>query len=228
MIAFGASDMTKAYIGSTEVTKAYLGDELVWGGSSPALPYDVGVEYLESTGTQWIDTGITCRSYDGITAAFQVNAAQAGNNAYFFYGEGRSYKSGNMELYTARDKTKISFLIQGNTDITLDYTQKFNIDVRNKIATFTDDLGQTIGIADRSHIVDYTCLYTMAVFATHRASILKGEHIRCFKFQIIQDSVIVIDLIPVRVGRVGYMYDTVSGNLLGNSGTGNFILGPDV
>lgn len=34
MIAFGASDMTKAYVGSTEVSKAYLGDELVWGGES--------------------------------------------------------------------------------------------------------------------------------------------------------------------------------------------------
>lgn len=196
-------------------------------GGNP-LPYDAVVEYLESTGTQWIDTGITCRSYDGITAAFQVNAPQVGSNAYIFFGEGRSYTSENMELYTASDKTKISFLIQGNTDITLDYTQKFNIDVRNKIATFTDDLGQTIGIANRSMAPDYTCLYTMAVYATHRANILKGKHIRCFKFQIIQDSVIVIDLIPVRVGQVGYLYDRVSGQLFGNAGTGAFVVGPDV
>ena len=197
-------------------------------GGGKRLPYDAVVEYLESTGSEYIDTGITCRSYDGITAAFQVNAAQEGGNAYTFFGEGMSYSRENMELYTASDKTKISFLIQGNTDITLDYTQKFNIDVRNKIATFTDDLGQTIGIANRSRLPDYTCSYTMAVYASHRANIIKGKHIRCFKFQIIQDSVIVIDLIPVRVGQVGYMYDRVSGQLFGNSGTGEFILGPDV
>ena len=35
------------------------------------------------------------------------------------------------------------------------------------------------------------------------------------------------DFIPVRVGNVGYMYDKVSGQLFGNSGTGSFILGPD-
>ena len=35
------------------------------------------------------------------------------------------------------------------------------------------------------------------------------------------------DLIPVRVGNVGYMYDKVSRQLFGNSGTGDFILGPD-
>ena len=36
------------------------------------------------------------------------------------------------------------------------------------------------------------------------------------------------NFIPVRKGDVGYMYDLVSGQLFGNSGTGNFILGPDI
>lgn len=36
------------------------------------------------------------------------------------------------------------------------------------------------------------------------------------------------NFIPVRVGNIGYMYDKVSGQLFGNSGTGSFILGPDV
>ena len=36
------------------------------------------------------------------------------------------------------------------------------------------------------------------------------------------------DFIPVRKGNVGYMYDRVSGKLFGNSGTGSFVLGPDV
>ncbi len=38
---------------------------------------------------------------------------------------------------------------------------------------------------------------------------------------------IVFDAIPVRVGQVGYMYDKVSGNLLGNAGSGSFVLGND-
>jgi hypothetical protein len=41
------------------------------------------------------------------------------------------------------------------------------------------------------------------------------------------DSNLVRDLIPVRIGNVGYMYDKVSGKLFENQGTGNFILGPD-
>ena len=42
------------------------------------------------------------------------------------------------------------------------------------------------------------------------------------------NNIVLRDLIPVRVGKVGYMYDKVSGQLFGNSGTGEFILGPDV
>lgn len=36
-----------------------------------------------------------------------------------------------------------------------------------------------------------------------------------------------MDLIPVRVGTTGYMYDRVSRQLFGNAGTGDFIVGPD-
>ena len=36
-----------------------------------------------------------------------------------------------------------------------------------------------------------------------------------------------LDIIPVRVGDIGYLYDRVSGQLFGNSGTGAFIIGPD-
>jgi hypothetical protein len=34
-------------------------------------------------------------------------------------------------------------------------------------------------------------------------------------------------MIPVRIGTTGYMYDRVSGQLFGNAGTDDFILGND-
>jgi hypothetical protein len=42
-----------------------------------------------------------------------------------------------------------------------------------------------------------------------------------------QSGTLLHDLIPVRVGQVGYMYDRVSGELFGNAGTGAFTLGND-
>ena len=50
---------------------------------------------------------------------------------------------------------------------------------------------------------------------------------RIFSCKIYDDGTLVRDLIPVRVGDVGYMFDRISGQLFGNAGTGAFIIGPD-
>lgn len=50
---------------------------------------------------------------------------------------------------------------------------------------------------------------------------------RCYYLKFTKNGTVVCDLIPVRVGQVGYLYDKVSGKLFGNSGTGSLILGPD-
>ena len=50
---------------------------------------------------------------------------------------------------------------------------------------------------------------------------------RIYSAKISQGSNITMDLIPVRIGQIGYMYDKVSGQLFGNDGTGSFTLGPD-
>lgn len=51
---------------------------------------------------------------------------------------------------------------------------------------------------------------------------------RCYNFRLEKAGVPVLDLIPVRVGSEGYMYNRINGQLLGNSGSGKFILGPDI
>jgi hypothetical protein len=48
------------------------------------------------------------------------------------------------------------------------------------------------------------------------------------KVALTYNGVCVFDAIPVRVGNVGYMYDKISGQLFGNAGTGDFILGNDI
>ena len=50
---------------------------------------------------------------------------------------------------------------------------------------------------------------------------------KCYYAEFISNGIQICNLIPVRKDGVGYMYDRVSGQLFGNSGTGNFILGPD-
>lgn len=51
---------------------------------------------------------------------------------------------------------------------------------------------------------------------------------RLYSFRLDKEGMTKFDLIPVRVGNEGFMYDRVSGRLLGNSGSGRFVLGPDL
>lgn len=54
MLKIGDKDAKGLYYGSSTVAKAFLGSTQVW----PSLPYDAEVQWLQSTGTQWIDTEI--------------------------------------------------------------------------------------------------------------------------------------------------------------------------
>ena len=51
---------------------------------------------------------------------------------------------------------------------------------------------------------------------------------KIYSFRLDKGGIPQLDLIPVRVGDEGFMYDRVSGKLFGNAGTGRFILGPDI
>ena len=46
--------------------------------------------------------------------------------------------------------------------------------------------------------------------------------------KIYSEGELIMDLIPVRIADRGYMYDLISGTVFGNSGTGDFLLGPDL
>ena len=51
---------------------------------------------------------------------------------------------------------------------------------------------------------------------------------RVYYFKVWDNNTLVCNFIPVRCGTTGYMYDRVSGQLFGNDGTGDFIVGADV
>lgn len=54
------------------------------------------------------------------------------------------------------------------------------------------------------------------------------SNMKCYSFSIKDNGTLILNFIPVRIGTTGYMYDTVSGELFGNVGTGDFTLGPDL
>lgn len=200
----------------------------VMGGGS-SLPYDAEIEYLESTGTQWIDTLFYPRiSEPDIRVENKFNKSVLQGNQCVLGARITSAMEKGFKLPNYYDDI---FEYQGLSIGTL--TGRFSIGIdyefyasikQGRQEFYVDDVLNTqtswSGSCDAGGN-----LYLFALNQNGARWFFKGKIYYC---KIWQDDVIERDFIPVRVGQVGYMYDKVSGQLFGNSGTENFILGPDI
>lgn len=236
MIAIGSTQISKVCLGSSELSKVCLGSTEIWSPQPSPLPYDAEIEYLAATGTQYIDTGFypkTTNTNIKVENKFNksvlngdhcVLGARTGNTG------DKGFKLPNFCDSTLECQGIVdagSNVGQGNLNgsfgINTDYvfvaelqkgTQNFYINgVLNKSTSST-----------RSGCNAGGNLYLFAMHQSGTKWFFNGKIYYC---KIWQDDVLVRDYIPVRVGTTGYMYDKVSGQLFGNSGTGSFTIGPD-
>lgn len=230
MIAFEASDMTKAYVGSTEVSKAYLGDELVWGGESPVLPYDAEIEYLESSGTQEIDTGVYPNANVGVFGTVMRLNNDGGTNDKIFLG---CTENGLYDRGRGFGVAFITGFYMLNSFVRPITTPDINSLITFSMNYLNDNIGsfnsETITLGTKTG--DYTNK-SIRLFNFYQKDNTHSKYsvtkVRFYNVKFSVEENLVRDFIPVRVGATGYMYDRISRQLFGNSGTGSFVLGPDV
>lgn len=190
-----------------------LVDSIQTGGGS-TLPYDAKVEYLQSDGNQWIDTGINLRQKVIMSATVSISRSITTNSVLFgaFYDNSTAPKFQiyiNSSCKWGSANTYYNYYeITGGGTVSLN--TKYTPIVAAKAAQASDA--------------------TIYIFARHNdgTSTLPINGLRIYGAHITSGGLIVRDFVPVRVGNIGYLYDRVSGSLFGNSGTGNFTLGPDV
>lgn len=216
-VNIGNKTLKDAYIGNKPIKKIYLGDKLLW----QRLPYDAEIEYLRTDNTAYIRlANITINSEDTIEVEF---ARHSRNNSYgiiyrtmnpyyfaFLVGNGGSY-------WTYKNETNLSAF-----DTTLN-AKNILKQVKNVI-TLNNSLTTTSSV-QRPFEATNSYLYLFKFGASDTRGLIAS--IYSFKISD-ENNVAKLNLIPVRVGQVGYMYDKVSGQLFGNTGTGNFILGNDI
>ena len=193
-------------------------------GGKDVLPYGaVPIEYLESSGTQYIDTGLV-HQIQNYEYFIDFTPCQNDNESVVF-GSSNSYvwdgQSWDNTLYigntgsTGNGFNRVAYIRQTTRLVVVN-----NHVTVYKDGNITSDFDFSGSIISRRHILLYA--YT---FNSDNASAKSSQ--RVYSFSIIMNGVKVLEFIPVRVGYTGYMYDKVSGQLFGNAGTGNFILGPD-
>ena len=174
------------------------------------------VEYLESTGTQYIDTGI---KFDGANTKIELKTYEDsltrrhsicgddGNFFYYFRGTGNwavgyNGTASNIDLYMS----------VGDNVFVID---KNNVYVNGVLAkTYTAS----------SSVSAYN-----ALLFNRKTSLVDNGAVTMYYCKIWNNNVLVRDFIPVKdENNVGYMLDKVSHTLYNNKGTGNFSVGDEL
>lgn len=193
--------------------------------------YTSQIEYLETTGSQCIDTELDIKSTDNLRVVFDfsfITRKTNGKNQYFFStaSEWLSFEVDINSPYHAYANVGSTTLISW-TRTTIPYDQwihcDYNINAQNKTISITGWQNINSSYAG-SHGIG-----TFYICSRNNSNYADIGVIAKFKpMQIYINDTLVRDFIPVRVGNIGYMYDNVSKKLFGNSGQGNFILGDDI
>lgn len=189
------------------------------------------IEYLESTGTQYIATGFTAQPSDDYTITEEIEwMSYTGSNSYnsvegqtdgthqAFFGPNRSngnklyfgLNAGSV-LYTDTDALPLNT----PTKITLKRSSGNSTIVKDDVVLFEKSVnGPTI----RYYYIFGCCLYNSLTYVLNKVKIYRA------KFE--KNGATVLDLIPVLdKNGVACMYDKVSGEFFYNQGEGEFIAG---
>lgn len=183
----------------------------------PLPNYARRIEYLESTGTQWIDTGVAAsgvlrvvadaqyldlRSTPGlfgVVTSLRFDLVVNGNNFKWEPGYHNTYTSSTVAADSSRH--------------TFDLSNRFVLD------------GISLWVRD---VAEFSA-ENVLIFALQRIGRIGNfAKARLYSLQFLLSGVPVRSFVPCRVGSVGYLWDEVTGAFFGNSGTGNFVLGTDI
>ena len=202
---------------------AALVDSIQTGGGT--LPYDAEIEYLESTGAQWIDTGIkswntsiiieTEMAFTDLTVQRMLEGAGDG----FYYGLNNNRYELYYNAYWGTADTNYHIFKKS-------LSRSSSSSSTCHIETYIDG---TSRYSSNSNYASTAVKNNVFIFANSNGSVGILQ-MKCRKkyFIISVDGFTVFYGIPVRKGTTGYLYDKISGELFGNDGSDSFVLGPDV
>lgn len=189
----------------------------------PDLPYDAEVEYLESTGTQFIDLGIVPDDATGFKVRFEYTGSTANlcgvmDTLANSMAIGVTANNATGRWRTDLPSNGIPFSI-GSVALNYEQSHKFEIEPDGGVQ-YTTIFG-TLPFVPVGTICVFCCGGTLGLSVSKWIG-------RISSVKVTQGTDVIRDLVAVRVGSVGYLYDRVSGTLFGNDGTGDFVVGPDV
>lgn len=204
---------TKDIYESYDLNQMY---ESYFDKSRDGLPDNVEqLEYIESTGTQYIDTGV----FPSNNLKINIKACYTNSNSSYMLGSDNAYNAG---IHIRLDSKYIG--IFGGSIMNTGVVSQVNVPVtitlqNNKI--YVD--GQQKGSGSPQDVSKYS-KSSIYVFCTHRGGEAKyNASMRLYELQMYDGDTLIRDFIPILdENDVAYLYDKVEKKFYYNSGTGTF------
>ena len=204
---------------------------LLLGKKPPRLPAGYQeVEYIEGTGTQYINTNL----YLSSGLKFDIDYSISDATVYqTIIGSDNGWRS--RYFFGAVDTTiSKSYWYYGNRSITFDneigaLNLKTNVQNNGNTLTMSNINGTVTKSVSAS--LNYTSDYTIMLFALNReGSIVDQSHAKIYMAKIYNGNNLIRDYVPCyrkSDGIIG-LYDLVNNTFSTNSGSGTFIKGRDI
>lgn len=233
-----ARKIKKIYVGDENgiarlVKKAYVGVDgvakLFWN-SAQEEQEPVFLDYIESTGTQYIDTGFKPNSNTSIEMKVLIPSSQAGKFTRFFEARNDEFEvkesfgvlnfnDSNNVLQIRYDTGKNS--VNDPLAVETEYTVKME---KNKL--YVDDVLRITQTPSTFQVN-----YNLLLFGFHTINTIhtQGGIYRLYHFKIYDNGTLIRDFKPYKdANGVICLYDLVEGKCYYNQGTGTFISGEEI
>lgn len=171
------------------------------------------LEYIESTGTQYISTGITPTENTKVVIEFNSSTSSG-----VVFGQDSGYKV-NAFMFA------MTVVVFNSTkkDISISANTKHIVQVAPK--AFKVDNGSSQYI----YANKVNAAYPMFLFGNNRnGKFSEGVAMKLYSFKVYENDVLIADYIPCKQGNAVGLYDDVAGAMNLPLGTGDFTAGPSI
>ena len=184
----------------------------------------VAVEYLQSDGSAWIDTGVVIKDNPRVV----INIYMTGSldkDVFGFPSNAQPSFIGNISASSSKQSFQYyRYYTTSSRGSALNSTVPFNTWAEWDMSNVVKCNGSTLATYNRESFAANN--QTLRLF--NGRGYITTNVVRVGATKIYDGDVLKRDFIPVRLGTVGYMFDKISKRLFGNVGTGSFTYGNDI
>lgn len=212
--------------------KLYILNWLLQEKEKPILPPEYQqIEYIESTGSQYIDTGVILTKNHGFYIDFvpenDVTTTNAPNYINAGGAGGTSNRRVGINCYARTENGELQFFSwYGGPKITKN--QRASLSVINRIIYFPDGSTREMNITETNPTNSSMILF--AAYNQDLTQIYRFSKMKLYNLKLYNSNEVVREYIPCyrkSDGEIG-LYELIEGRFLTNQGSGTFIKGKNI